>query len=131
MIPVLCNLFSESIGNIKFWDTVEDSNIGGPSSVTVRMEYLFTFQLWSLCGKPIMGRQKVLFFGGTLIVGGWGAVEWGRKSYFGPVEIVSFSNRDFSRNNKHDTFWYVVSTGYFCLIFVSHCYFRFSSLGNL
>ena len=33
-------------GGIKFWDLVEDSNTGCPSSVTVRMEYFFSFQSW-------------------------------------------------------------------------------------
>ena len=59
-----------------------------------------------------------MFFGGALIVGGWGVVVWGRKSYLGPAEIASFSNRDFSRSNKHDTFWHVVSTGYFYVLFL-------------
>ena len=40
-IPVLWNLFS---GGIKFWDPVEDSDTGGPSSIIVRMEYLLAFQ---------------------------------------------------------------------------------------
>ena len=56
------------------------------------------------------GKQNVLlcqfwFFDGVLGLG--------RKSYLGPVKITSFSNRDFSQINKHDTFWHVVSTGYF------------------
>ena len=59
-----------------------------------------------------------MFFGGALIVGGWGVVGWGRKSYLGPAEIASFSSRDFSRSNKHDTFWHVVSTGYFYVLFL-------------
>ena len=50
---------------------------------------------------------------------------WGRKSYLGPAEIASFSSRDFSGCNKHDSFWLVASAGYFyilflCAIFVSH-----------
>ena len=52
----------------------------------------------------------------VLIVGRW-AVGWGRKSYLGPAGIASFCNRDFSRSNTHDTFWHVVSTGYFCDLF--------------
>ena len=31
-------------GGIKYWDPVEDSDFGGPSSITVRMEYLLDFQ---------------------------------------------------------------------------------------
>ena len=31
---------------IKFWDPVEDSDTGGPSLITVRLEYLFAFQFW-------------------------------------------------------------------------------------
>ena len=42
----------------------------------------------------------------------------GRKFYLGRAEIGSFSSRDFSRRNKHDTFWHVVSTGYFCVLFL-------------
>ena len=33
-------------GGIKFWDPVEDSDTGGPSSITVRMNHLFAFQFW-------------------------------------------------------------------------------------
>ena len=48
--------------------------------------------------------------GGDLIVCGWGMVGCARKSsYLRPAEIDSFSNRGFSWNNKHDTFWHVVS----------------------
>ena len=32
--------------------------------------------------------------------------------------MASFSNRDFSRRNKHDLFWLVVSTGYFYILFL-------------
>ena len=40
-------------GSIKFWDQVEESNTGGPSTITVRMEYLLAFQYWycELCMK--------------------------------------------------------------------------------
>ena len=30
-------------------------------------------------------------------------VGWVRKSYLGLAEMASFSSRDFSRSNKHDT----------------------------
>ena len=60
---------------------------------------------------------KFLFFGVALLVVGWGAVGWGRKSCLGPAEISSFSSRDLSRHNKHDSFWLVVSTVYFYILF--------------
>ena len=52
------------------------------------------------------------------IVGGWGLMRWGRKSSSGPAKIASFFSRDFSRINKHDTFWHAVSTGYFQVLFL-------------
>ena len=51
-------------------------------------------------------------------LGRWGVVGWGRNFYLGLAEIASFSSRDLGRNNKHDTFWYVVSTGYFYSLFL-------------
>ena len=67
--------------------------------------------------------QKELFcwflsFGIALIVGGWGVVGWGRKSYLGPAEITSFFSWELSRRNKRDSFWFVVSTGYFYFLFL-------------
>ena len=59
-----------------------------------------------------------MLFGVTLLVGGWGVVCWGRKSYLRPAEISSFSSRDLSQYNKHDSFWLVVSTGYFYILFL-------------
>ena len=59
-----------------------------------------------------------MFFGGAFIVGGWGVVGWGRKSYLEPAGITSFSSQDFSRNNKHVTFGNLVSTGYFYVLFL-------------
>ena len=56
-------------------------------------------------------------FGVALLVGEWGIVGWGRKSYLGPAEISSFSSRDLSRRNKHDSIW-LVSTGYFYILFL-------------
>ena len=69
------------------------------------------------------GRQKVLFcwflfFDIALLVGGWGFVGWGKKSYLGPAEISPFSSRDLSWRNKHDSFWLVVSTEYFYILFL-------------
>ena len=89
------------MGAYNFEILAEDSSTGAPSSFTVRMEYLFAF----------------LLFGVTLLVGGCGVVGWGRKSYLGPAEI-SFSSRDLNRRNKHDLFWLVASTGYFCILFL-------------
>ena len=42
----------------------------------------------------------------------------GRKSCFGSAKIASFSGQDFSRRNKHDTFWHFVSPGYLYVLFV-------------
>ena len=71
----------------------------------------------------MMGRQKALFckflfFGIALIINGYWVVGWGKKSYLGPAEIASFSSRDFSWSNKHNTFWNVVSTGYSFVLFL-------------
>ena len=54
----------------------------------------------------------LVLFGGTLIGGGWGVVEWSRKSYLGAAEITSFYSMDLIQSNEHDTFWHIVSTGY-------------------
>ena len=54
----------------------------------------------------------------ALIVDEWRVVRQSRKFYSGPGEITSFSRWDFSRSNKHDTFWHVVSTGYFYVLFL-------------
>ena len=86
---------------------VEDSDTGSPSSVTVRMEYLFAFQYWycELCAKTRWGEGRkhcLLVF-----------VLW---LCIGPAKTVSFSKRDFSRSNKYDTFWHYrlnISTFYF------------------
>ena len=59
-----------------------------------------------------------MFFCSAWIVSRWGVVGWSRKSYLGPVKIVSFSSRDFSQSNKHDTFSLVGSTGYFYVLFL-------------
>ena len=50
-------------GGIKFWDLVDDSDTGCPSSVTVRMEYLFAFQFWyyELCVENWWGGRKHCF----------------------------------------------------------------------
>ena len=58
-----------------------------------------------------------MFFGSALIVDRWEVVGWERKFYLGPAKLAAFSNRDFSRSNKYDTFWHVASTGYFYVLF--------------
>ena len=46
----------------------------------------------------------------------------GKKSYLGPAKISPFSSWDLSQRNRHDSFWLVISTGYFyILFFMSHC----------
>ena len=65
-----------------------------------------------------------MFFGVALLAGGRRVVGWGRKSYFGPAEISSFSSWDLCRRNKHDSLWIFLH-----FIFMSHYCFRSSSLG--
>ena len=54
------NLCSESVGALDFKILVEDSDTGGPGSVTVRMEYLFAFQFWycELCVENRWGGRR-------------------------------------------------------------------------
>ena len=90
------------------------------------MEYVLAFQYWycEFCMENWWGRgkkhclDKLFFFGGAWMVDGWGLVWWGRKSYLEAAEIASFSRRDFNLSNKHDTFWYVITTGYFYVLFL-------------
>ena len=124
------------MGAWNFEILVKDSNTGGPSSFTVRMEYLFAFQFWK-CKFFVKNRWGGRGGGGG---GGGGGAEsiillilviccsftcrWargcglGRKSNLGPAEISSFSSRDLSWRNKHDSLWLVVSTGYFYISFL-------------
>ena len=90
------------------------------------MEYLFAFQLWycELCSKNWWGEGRkhvlfdfVLWLGSALIVSGWWVVGCCRRFYIEPAEIASFSNRDFSRSNRYNTFWHV-STEYFYVLFL-------------
>ena len=82
-----------SNGVLKFGILVKDFDTGGPSSITVRKEYLFAFQFWfmefmelSVGNNQWRGEgQKALFcwvflIGGALILWssmgeGWGGVE--------------------------------------------------------
>ena len=90
------------------WDPAEDSDTGGPSSITVRMEYLRAFQYWycELCVENQWGRKHCFVNFCSLAVlessvdGMWMAVGWGCKSYLGSAEIVSFSSRSFSHLNQ-------------------------------
>ena len=45
LIIVLRNFGSEAVGTSNFVVLVEDSDTGGPSSITVRIKYLFAFQI--------------------------------------------------------------------------------------
>ena len=117
-IPFFWNLCSEPVGarvSIKCSDLVEDCDTGCPISVTVRMEYLFAFQFWyyERCVENWWeeGRKHcfVNFCSLAELSSRVDEVRWGGKS---------FPSRDFSRNNKHDTFWRVVSTGNFYVLFL-------------
>ena len=87
-----------SSGAWNFVVLVEDSDIRGPSSITIRMEYVFDFQTW--CCEPCVknpwgGGRKHYFdsflpFESALVVGGWGLVRWCRKSHLRLSEIASF-----------------------------------------
>ena len=59
-----------------------------------------------------------MFFCGAWMDGGWGVAAWGRNSYLGSAEIVSFASPDFSRRNKHATLWQAVSTWYSQVLFL-------------
>ena len=76
---------------------------------------LFSTDIVNFVWKTNEGEAKgivsliFLSFGGAWIVNGWGV---------GAAEPVSFSSREFSRNNKHDIFWHAVTTGYFNVLFL-------------
>ena len=87
-------------GVIKIRDPFDGSDSGGSSSISVRWN---TYLLFNSCfvnfvwkTNEVEVKSIVLFFGGALIIDGWGVVGWGRKSYF----------RDFGRSNKHGTLWH-------------------------
>ena len=88
-------------------------------SVTVRMEYLLSnSDIVNFVWKTDEGETESIFLlifvlYWCLIVGGWGMMRWGKL----PAEIASFSSRDFSWSNKHDTFWHIL-TGYFYVLFL-------------
>ena len=107
-------------GGIKCWDPDEDSDTGGPSSITVRMEYLlFNTDIVNFVWKTKEGEAESIVL---LIFVLWRClnlrwmrlVEWGRKTYLGPAEIASFSSRSFSTLNQ---VWFKCETLLlFCLI---------------
>ena len=115
-------LCSESVEVYNCKILVDDS--GSLSSVTLRAEYWFAFQFWysELCVENWWGgcRQYcvVNFCSLAVLVGGWGVVGWGQKSYLGPAEIASFSSQDYSWSCKHDTSWHVVLTGNFYVLYL-------------
>ena len=109
------------IGGINCWNPVEDSGSAGPSSLPLgRNTYvLFNTDIVNFVWKTDEAGSIVLlifFFGGAWIFGGWGVVGWGRKSYLGPAEIVSFSSRSFSHLNQ---LWFKCKTPllFFLIIF--------------
>ena len=56
-------------GGITFWDPVEDSNTGGPTTVTVRMEYLlFNSDIVNFVWKTDEGEAQSIIL---LIFGLW------------------------------------------------------------
>ena len=107
-------------GGIKFWDLVEDSNTGCPSSVTVRMEYFFSFNpdIVNFVRKTDEGEVKNIVL---LIFVLWWCFnhQWMRGREVGQNVLFRASrNRIFFQpeSNKHDTFWHVVWTGYFYVL---------------
>ena len=124
LILVLWNLSSESVGGIKFWDPVEDSDTGGPRSVTVRMEHVFAFQYWysELCVENRWGAgRKHCFVDFSSLValessvdeGWWGGAEsyiQGQlKSHLFPAEILVEAI-----NMKHSGILYPLDISVFC-----------------
>ena len=112
----------------KFWDRVENSNIGGPSSIIVWMEYytylIFNTDIVTSVWKTDVGEAESI---ALLIFVFWRCLNrwwmrncggWGRKSLLGVAKIASFSSRNFSWSNKHDTFWRVVTTRYIYVLFL-------------
>ena len=126
-IPALLNLCSESVGaQMRFEILVEESNTCGPSSIAIRMKYLFAFQFW-YCERFAENRwggdrkhcfvnfRSLAVLSLSLVEGLWGE---GWKSYLGPAEIASFPSRHLSGGSKHYTFWDVISTSYFYVLFL-------------
>ena len=90
------------------------------------MKYLFALPFWycELCVESWWrwGRKHCLinnfFCGSASIFSGRWFVGWGKKTYWRAAEIATFSNRNLRRSNKHDSFWHIVSIGYFHILFL-------------
>ena len=77
-------------GNIKFWDSVEDSDTGGPSSVAFRIDWGFNNDIANFVLKIDEGEAESI---ALLIFVLW---RWGRaKSYSASAKIASFSQPGF------------------------------------
>ena len=118
--------FSEICVQNQWWYKLLRSSWGlrhWPSKFNnVMMEYLHAFQYWycELCLENRWDRKHCFVNFCSLAVlefsvdkAWW---EWGRKSYLGPAEIVSFSNRSFSHLNQ---IWFKCETRllFFLIIF--------------
>ena len=100
---------------------VEDSDTGSPSSITIWMGILTSFSILIVKFVWKVDEGKVESIVLLIFVLWWCFnCQWwgeGRKSYLGPTEIASFSNWDFSRSSKYDTFWHVW-TRHFCVLYL-------------
>ena len=116
-------------GSIKFEILVEDSNTGRPSLFTVRMEYLFAFPFWycKLCvenrwgadGGMGMGEESIVLL--IFVIWRCFSRRWMRGCGVGHKVLFRAGwnpRRDLSQRNKHDSFWHVVSTGHFYVLFL-------------
>ena len=111
--PRFVKFVFRTIGGIKFWDLVEESN--ALVQLLLRWNtYLFAFQFWycewTLCGKPVRERRKVL-----LIFALWRCFNRQWISGGGVGQKMLF--RGSWHPIKHDTFWHVL-TGYFFVLFL-------------
>ena len=106
---------------LNFEILVEDTN----TSITIRMEYyiLFNSDIMNLVWKADEGEAEsiclLIFTLCWCFNCCWMRVcGWGRKSYLGPAEIPFISSQDLSWSNKHITFWHVLLTRYFYILFL-------------
>ena len=92
------------------------------------MEYLFAFQFWycKLCVENQWGGREgsrkhffvnFCFLELLYLSVGEGLRVGAENLIWRPAEISSFSSRDLSRRNKHDSIW-LVSTRYFYILFL-------------
>ena len=120
-IPVLWSFCSGSVEAYSFKILVDDSDTGSLGSITVRKEYLFAFQFWyvSYVWKTNEGEAESIVL---LIFDSWRCFNCRWVTGGGLCQKVLFRtsgfSRGFSQSNKHDTFWYVVSSGYFYVLFL-------------